>query len=138
LKLTNFAGQTVPPYAILSHRWTGEEILFEDTIWNEFDKTSAGWRKIEFCAKQAALDGLKYFWCDTCCIDKWNKAEVARTINSMFDYSRDAAKCYVYLQCDQTRSVETTEQSAVFNEEQLRQNEWFKRGWTLQESLLPA
>jgi hypothetical protein len=27
----------------------------------------AGWKKIQFCAKQAAADGLQYFWIDTCC-----------------------------------------------------------------------
>ena len=44
----------------------------------------AGWRKIQFCAKQAAIDGLEYFWVDTCCIDKKNAVELGAVINSMF------------------------------------------------------
>jgi hypothetical protein len=30
LVLTDFHGKTIPPYAILSHRWTDSEILIED------------------------------------------------------------------------------------------------------------
>jgi len=86
LVLTNFAGQPLPPYAILSHRWTAEEILFDDVKRGNYKETSAGWRKIKFCADKTTEDGLKYFWCDTCCIDKWNKPELARSVNSMFKY----------------------------------------------------
>jgi hypothetical protein len=54
----------VPAYAILSHTWGKEEVLFQDIqVGADMSKTvsKAGWRKIQFCAKQAAADGLEYF-----------------------------------------------------------------------------
>lgn len=137
LVLTNFAGQTLPPYTILSHRWTAEEILFDDVKRGNYKETSAGWRKIKFCAEKTAEDGLKYFWCDTCCIDKWNKPELARSVNSMFKYYRDSVKCYVYLQATTQAADPGADPSLVFDEDEFRRNEWFKRGWTLQELVAP-
>jgi Heterokaryon incompatibility protein (HET) len=61
----------VPAYAILSHTWGEEEVIYQDLKkGKDKNKTvnKAGWRKIQFCAKQAAVDGLDYFWVDTCCI----------------------------------------------------------------------
>jgi hypothetical protein len=54
----------VPAYAILSHTWGKEEVMFQDIEVNaDRSKTTskAGWRKIQFCADQAAADGLQYF-----------------------------------------------------------------------------
>jgi hypothetical protein len=67
---TDFRGKTIPPYAILSHRWSDSEILLEDITRNAYKHQQEGYRKLQFCAKQAALDRLQYFWIDTCCIDK--------------------------------------------------------------------
>ena len=58
----------VPAYAILSHTWGTEEITFQDMeAGADMSKTvsKVGWAKIQFCAKQAAADGLQYFWIDT-------------------------------------------------------------------------
>ena len=99
LTLTDFSGRTVPPYAILSHRWNTDpnsEVLFED-LGNDSWETKAGYPKIVFCAKQAAQDGLQYFWIDTCCIDKWNRIERLKAVNSMFRWYQNAVKCSVFL-----------------------------------------
>ncbi|TVY81980.1 Vegetative incompatibility protein HET-E-1 [Lachnellula suecica] len=93
-------GGDVPAYAILSHTWGEEEVIYED--WKECKNTSkvinkAGWRKIQFCANQAAIDGLEYFWVDTCCIDKKSSSELTEAINSMYMWYELAAICYVYL-----------------------------------------
>jgi hypothetical protein len=90
----------VPNYAILSHTWGKEEVVFQDIEDNtDMSKTvsKAGWRKIQFCAEQAAADNLQYFWVDTCCIDKENAVELGAAINSMFRWYQNAARCYVYL-----------------------------------------
>jgi hypothetical protein len=92
---TDFHGKTIPPYAILSHRWGEGEVLFED-VENGAYKEKHGFRKIEFCAKRAAEDHLQYFWSDTCCIDKWNTLELSKSINSMYCWYKAAEKCYVY------------------------------------------
>ncbi|TGO17002.1 hypothetical protein BPAE_0455g00010 [Botrytis paeoniae] len=88
----------VPPYAILSHTWgpNDEEVTFEDIL-NGTGEVKPGYEKIRFCGEQARQDGLEYFWIDTCCINKSNNAELSRSINSMFCWYRNAARCYVYL-----------------------------------------
>jgi hypothetical protein len=81
----DFTGKALPLYAILSHRWGSEdsEVLFEDVARNSYE-SKTGYQKIEFCAKQAAQDKLQYFWIDTYCIDKWNRQERSKAVNSMF------------------------------------------------------
>jgi hypothetical protein len=86
----------IPPYAILSHTWgaSDDEVTFQ----NLADGTAplkAGYRKIEFCAEQAARDGLNFFWIDTACIDKSSSRELDEAINSMFRWYQDSVKCYV-------------------------------------------
>jgi hypothetical protein len=88
----------IPPYAILSHTWQeGQEVTFDEL--NNLDaKSKAGYNKIMFCAKQAQCDGLRYFWVDTCYINKSSSAELSEAINSMFRWYQNADKYYVYLQ----------------------------------------
>lgn len=136
LVLTNFRRKIIPPYAILSHRWEGSEILFTD-LDNEAYKEKDGLRKLEFCANRAANDGLQYFWIDTCCIDKWDLDELSTSINSMFLWYANAAKCYVYLSdVSAPAAVETTHQGGW--ESAFRASKWFTRGWTLQELIAPV
>ncbi|KAF2487568.1 hypothetical protein BDY17DRAFT_289208 [Neohortaea acidophila] len=126
------ASYNAPAYGILSHTWGTEEILFRDLKPGaDMSRTmsKAGWRKIEFCAQQAAADGLQYFWIDTCCIDKKNAVELSAAINSMFRWYQSAACCYVYLS-----DVSINEGGW---QEQFRRSRWFSRGWTLQELLAP-
>ena len=95
--LTDFRGKTIPPYAILSHRWGDSEILIEDISNGAYKKKEEGYQKLRFCANQAAQDELQYFWIDTCCINRWNKNERSKAINSMFQWYKNAARCYVFL-----------------------------------------
>jgi hypothetical protein len=60
LTSTDFSGKTIPPYAILSHTWDGDEFLFEDLV-NETGKSKASYKKILFYGEQAARDHLQYF-----------------------------------------------------------------------------
>ncbi len=135
--LTEFDGSNIPKYAILSHRWGAKEITFKD-LESGKAKTQAGYKKLQFCAKQAARDGLLYFWVDTCCIDKSSSAELSTAINSMFRWYQNATKCYVYLpdvfiyDSDHNQSTEYGWESAF------RKSEWFTRGWTLQELIAPT
>jgi len=128
----------VPAYAILSHTWGKEEVLFQDMeAGTDRSKTvsKAGWKKIQFCAKQAAVDGLQYFWVDTCCIDKKNAVELGAAINSMFRWYQNAARCYVYLSDVSKPDAGADDQRAW--KEAFRTSRWFTRGWTLQELIAP-
>jgi hypothetical protein len=124
-------GQDVPPYAILSHTWGNDEdeVKFKDIVEGTVND-KPGYRKLDFCQKQAAKDNLQFFWVDTCCINKDSGAELSEAINSMFSWYRMAAKCYVYLSDVSTTDPET--------HQSLETSRWFTRGWTLLELLAPA
>ena len=134
--LTEFSGNSIPSYAILSHTWRldGGEVTFKDLV-ECTSKGKAGYNKIQFCAQQAARDGLQYFWVDTCCIDKSSSAELAEAINSMFHWYRRAAKCYAYLS---DVSIPEHNGRQFTWERAFRKSGWFTRGWILQELIAPV
>lgn len=151
--------EEIPPYAILSHRWTFEEVTIAD-IEHGTGRTKSGFVKVRFCEQQAAKDGLQYFWIDSCCIDQKSSAEVSEAINSMFRWYQNSTKCYVYMS-DFSRSVSQRDRDLAqpyvsralkdlretgaldsFTELEGEEvavafvaSEWFTRGWTLQELL---
>ena len=125
-------------YAILSHTWGSEEVTFKDLV-EGTGGDKDGYKKLRFCANRARHNGLRYFWVDTCCIDKSNQVELNEAIISMFRWYHNAARCYVYLSDVSVASCECEEkrkQSELW-EELFRQSRWFTRGWTLQELLAP-
>ena len=126
------------PYAILSHTWgpDSEEVIFEDLAEGSA-KNKAGYRKIQFCGEQAAKDRLRYFWVDSCCIDKSNSQELQEAITSMFRWYQRATKCYVHLSDVSIRKKKRRDDSRGTWEQAFRQSRWFTRGWTLQELLAP-
>ncbi|CAN9142428.1 unnamed protein product [Alternaria alternata] len=130
--------EQILPYAILSHTWGSEEdeVTFQDLLNGTYTKRK-GHRKLQFCARQAAEDGLDFFWIDTCCIDKSSSAELQEAIGCMFRWYRDSAQCYVYLE---DVSYDTYEYRKDLQDDywlQFQKSKWFTRGWTLQELLAP-
>ncbi|KAK0722643.1 heterokaryon incompatibility protein-domain-containing protein [Lasiosphaeria miniovina] len=128
----------VPEYAILSHTWGAdtEEVTFQDLV----DGTSGhqlGWKKIKFCADQARRDGLRYFWVDSCCINKSDNNELSRAINSMFRWYQNATRCYVYLSGISSAGLVGSQRLDIVQEPAFRSHRWFNRGWTLQELVAP-
>jgi|SRR3569833_2134017 len=131
-KLRTF--RDVPDYAILSHTWgpDDQEVTFKDMVGGT-GAEKIGYEKIRFCGTQAKRDGLRYFWVDTCCIDKSNNNELATAINSMFRWYQNATRCYVYLSDIEGNCGSKSEWEAAF-----QKSRWFTRGWTLQELLAPS
>ncbi|CAN9263556.1 unnamed protein product [Alternaria alternata] len=128
----------VPAYAILSHTWLpGQEVTF-DEFKRGLGRDKAGFDKIRFCAQQAQRDGLRYFWVDTCCINKADHVELQHAINSMFRWYQEATRCYVLL-TDVLNAEPATNRVPDMPawEEEFRRSRWFTRGWTLQELLAP-
>jgi hypothetical protein len=41
---------TIPPYAILSHTWEGQEVTFQDIL-DGTEQSKTGYEKIRFCGK---------------------------------------------------------------------------------------
>jgi hypothetical protein len=137
-KFEEFLGDNVPPYAILSHRWGDSEVTFQDINSGRLSAWRKTWSKswppkLEGCRLQAIQDNLSYIWIDTCCIDKTNSVELAEAINSMFNWYKNAARCYAYLS-DVIQQSSTLSSSTPPG---FRDSKWFTRGWTLQELLAP-
>lgn len=91
-ELTSFNDDLAPPYAILSHTWTIDQEVTYNELLAGAGTDKLGYAKIRFCGEQAAADSLKYFWVDTCCIDKSKSDELNTAINSMFRWYQCAAK----------------------------------------------
>lgn len=117
--------QSLPPYAILSHTWAEEEVLFHDIALGPDHEimpskpslrtrhrrnrthpelirpakphVKVGWNKVLNTCLQACRDGFEYVWIDTCCIDKSSSAELSEAINSMYRWYSMATVCYVHL-----------------------------------------
>lgn len=132
-------GNDVPRYAILSHTWgsDGDEVTFQELM-SGGGKDKSGYRKVRFCAEQAAKNGLQYSWVDTCCIDKTNNTELQEAINSMFRWYQKAERCYVYLSDVARASSDTDDLSSSRWKLAFRNSKWFTRGWTLQELIAPV
>ena len=131
----------IPPYAILSHTWgddESQEVTFEDVV-EGAGRDKVGYEKIKFCGEEAARDGLRYFWVDSCCIKKSSDSELSEAINSMFRWYRRAEKCYVYLSDVSIGKKKRTDQNSQnIWDDAFRKSRWFTRGWTLQELLAPS
>jgi hypothetical protein len=86
---------------------------------------SAGYLKIKALTDYVVrhFPSIKWFWIDTCCINKQDRDELQRSLISMFDWYREAEVCLAWLQ-----DVES---------EAFAQSVWWTRGWTLQELLAP-
>ena len=110
-------------YATFSHRWLERgEPTFRDIL---MSFQPAGYSKlVNFCEK-AAEYGCSFAWSDTCCINKESSTELEEAIRSMFKWYRDSHVCIAYL-------------AEAMSIDDLWEDVWFTRGWTLQELLAPG
>ncbi|KAI6037745.1 hypothetical protein EDC04DRAFT_3064107, partial [Pisolithus marmoratus] len=113
-------------YVTLSHRWGEGEPSLRDIEGHQIYGMSikGGFGKLQAFCRVALDQDYLWAWSDTCCIDKHSSAEVQETIGSMFTWYRQSALTIVYL-------------SDVPDTGSLENSEWFRRGWTLQELLVP-
>lgn len=96
LELIEEVGRDIPDYAILSHTWGRDEVLY-DHVRDGTSHTHQAYGKVVKAMQQAASDGFAYIWIDSCCIDKSSSAELSEAINSMYRWYSNSAVCYVYL-----------------------------------------
>jgi hypothetical protein len=131
-ELEEFMDHRSTRYAILSHTWGQKEVTFADMQRGlPHAEALPSFEKIRGACRRAAIDGFKFIWVDTCCIDKSSSAELSEAINSMFRWYADAGICYAYLS-------DVEEVGEGFEaESQFRKSRWFTRGWTLQELIAP-
>ncbi|KAL4072833.1 heterokaryon incompatibility protein-domain-containing protein [Scleroderma yunnanense] len=142
-KVFEFCDDEMKEYAILSHRWSKEEVNYEEmTELAKMEKDEqdevrlrGGYQKILNSCDQAQRDGYRFLWIDTCCIDKRSSAELSEAINSMYRWYEDSKVCYAYLHDVPGTSFPTYDESTYPNSNGYP--EWFSRGWTLQEMIAP-
>ncbi|KAH0437142.1 ankyrin repeat-containing protein [Colletotrichum camelliae] len=130
LKLKEFIGSP-PRYAILSHTWGDEEVLYADLQADLTEKT--GWKKVVEACRVARDLKYEWIWIDTCCIDKSSSAELSEAINSMFRWYQKSSICIAYL-----ADVLLDDSTGPGQTVAVTQSRWFRRGWTLQELLAPV
>jgi len=142
-KVLEFSDDEVTKYAILSHRWIGQEVDCDEIVdlakMNEEERDGVrqrdGYRKILDSCKQAKEDGYDWLWVDTCCIDKRSSAELSEAINSMYRWYENAQVCYAYLHDVLHSSFPVAPDDDMYAD---GWPEWFSRGWTLQEMIAPS
>ena len=126
-------------YAILSHRWGVEEILFsqigqfaQELRHTKHRHALPQLDKILGACITARKQGLQWIWIDNCCINKSDSSELTESINSMFKWYSEAVVCLTYLS-DVRQTPESKGGSEVFRRfETGDTSKWFTRGWTLQ------
>lgn len=113
-------------YAILSHTWIRNEIgEVEYKDWQTRTSKGAGYEKLRmFCDVAARQHGVTYAWMDSVCINKESSSELDESIRSMYQWYRDSHICLTFL----------SDTTSIAN---MRHDDWFRRGWTLQELLAP-
>jgi hypothetical protein len=87
LQLEEFPTEVGLDYAILSHRWGDDEVLFKDLNGSKdlnLLQNKQGFSKVKRYCEQASRDKYSWAWVDTCCINKSSSAELSEAINSMF------------------------------------------------------
>ncbi|KAK0622024.1 heterokaryon incompatibility protein-domain-containing protein, partial [Bombardia bombarda] len=132
-----FMGHQIPPYAILSHTWGSNEVIYQDMLLRRDSdahdvnsETKEGFLKVLGTCKllKDHYAPLDWAWVDTCCIDKSSSAELSEAINSMYNWYRNSEICLVYL-------PDVSSGADLYGS--FRQSRWFLRGWTLQELIAP-
>ena len=126
-------------YAILSHRWEGNEQTLQDLQLiireccergdNPRDHVSA---KIRECCMLAERYGYLWLWIDSCCINKESSTELSEAINSMYNWYAQSEVCFAYLS-DVPSNCDLYAPNSEF-----RTSKWHTRGWTLQELIAPS
>ncbi|KAK1753685.1 heterokaryon incompatibility protein-domain-containing protein [Echria macrotheca] len=145
-ELREFFDDAIPQYAILSHTWGKEEVLFQDMTDITRAKLKHGFHKLEGACQLARSQSYKYIWIDTCCIDKTSSAELTEAINSMYRWYKGSGVCYAYLSdigtgnlANNSTPVETDEHVTLeYLLSKMPNSRWFTRGWTLQELIAPS
>ena len=91
-KVLDFGNDEAAEYAILSHRWSGQEVNCDEMVGLakmameekvEIHKRD-GYQKILQSCKQAQKDGYEQLWVDTCCP---RQAKQRRAIRDQFHVS---------------------------------------------------
>ncbi|EIW81377.1 hypothetical protein CONPUDRAFT_20846, partial [Coniophora puteana RWD-64-598 SS2] len=112
-------------YAMFSHRLGPDEPTYADFVGRVPGKVKrAGYAKLQSFCKKAREIGCDFAWSDTCCIQAADKAELEEETQSIFRWHTNSHVCIAYL-------------SDSNGTQNMFDDTWFKRSWTLQDLLGP-
>lgn len=63
-ELEEFFESEIPAYAIISHRWSHDELTFKEVYKKRVDPNKQGYKKLLKACEIAADCGLDYVWID--------------------------------------------------------------------------
>ncbi|KAI9573369.1 hypothetical protein HD554DRAFT_2310612 [Boletus coccyginus] len=112
-------------YATFSHTWEGAELLFHDVLHESVHKlaaSSAALKLVMFCTTVREA-GLRWAWCDTCCINKADSCVLQESLTSMFQWYHASSLTVVHL-----KGVRSDSELGA-----LERSLWNTRAWTSQE-----
>jgi hypothetical protein len=132
--LLDHSVEQIPPFAILPHRWGDDEVSYRDYVKRRVTTGIDFQNSIDFCNfAKSQPKAYEWVWVDSCCIDKRSSSELTEAINSVYTWYKKATVCYAYM-----RDFKIAEKRKRDELHGFQQNEWFTRGWTLQELLAPS
>lgn len=143
-----FGLENAPPYAVLSHLWGHDEVLFQDVRDGRLLRPRDGLRKLAAACHVAQERKLRYIWIDTCCVDKEIESERSEAVEFSFRIFRSAALCIAYLsdvgseRAMPAGHVYLTDRNLDDNLEgrfrhTFKRSRWFTRSWALPELIAP-
>ncbi|KAF4565577.1 hypothetical protein EYR36_002151 [Pleurotus pulmonarius] len=132
--------EMVGRYAILSHRWEGEDQELTFDCLKYFSERSVmgrkhGFAKLRGFCEVAASYRCRFVWIDSGCINRKDHGELEVSISSMYEWYRNAYVTVAYLRETHQPQVDVTFNAMLFS--QISRDPWFRRGWTLQEYYAP-
>ncbi|KAK1534321.1 mitochondrion organization and biogenesis protein [Colletotrichum costaricense] len=148
-KFEVFDLENAPPYAVLSHLWEHDEVLFQDLRDGQMLRPRAGLRKIDAACLVAQERMLRYIWIDTSCVDIESESERSEAVESSFRIFKSAALCIAYLSDVESERplpaghVYLTDRNLDDNLEgrfrhTFKRSRWFTRSWALPELIAPS
>ncbi|KAF8557900.1 hypothetical protein OG21DRAFT_1494421 [Imleria badia] len=115
-------------YVTLSHVWQGEEPSFQDVNLAgsvlQLDSSPLNQKLRQFC-EVVRMEGYRWAWSDTCCIDKTISTVLNESLTMMYKWYEAAASTFVLLE-------DVDSPSALGS---LTGSKWMTRAWTAQELL---
>jgi len=112
-------------YATFSHTWEGAEPLFHDVLHESVHKLAASptvLKLVMFCAMVREA-GLRWAWCDICCINKADGLVLQESLTSMFQWYHASSLTIIHL-----KGVRSDSELGA-----LEMSLWNTRVWTLHE-----
>ena len=122
-KIHNFIRKRLG-YAVLSDHWGEPVPAYGDIPRPALIENRPGYYDVAKFCNIAHTHNMEYAWVDSCCIDRSSDAELNQSIRSMYRWYGNSSICIVHL-------------ADSFFVEELSQDSWFRRGWTLMQLLAP-